>query len=72
MIEGVEEKDVEEALEKARKLADRAEEAASKASPEMARALRRSAHSMVYNLEMALQTLRRENRKNPGPPVTYS
>ena len=33
MIEGVEEKDVEEALEKARKLADRAEEAASKAPP---------------------------------------
>ena len=72
MIEGVDEKDVEEALEKARKLADRAEEAAAKAPPEMARALRRSAHSMVHNLEMALLTLRRENRKNPGPPVTYS
>jgi hypothetical protein len=72
MIEGVEEKDVEEALAKARKLAERAEEAASKAPPEMARALRRSAQSMVYNLERALEVLQRENRKNPGRPITYS
>ena len=72
MIEGVEEKDVEAALEKARMLAERAEQAASKAPPEMARALRRSAHSMVYNLEKALEVLQRENRRNPRPPVTYS
>lgn len=72
MIEGVDEKDVEEALEKARRLADRAEQAAAKAPPEMARALRRSAHSMVYNLEMALHVLRKENRENSGPPITYS
>jgi hypothetical protein len=72
MIEGVEEKDVEAALEKARMLAERAEQAACKAPPEMARALRRSAHSMVYNLERALEVLQKENRRSPRPPVTYS
>ena len=72
MIEGVEEKDVEAALEKARMLAERAEQAAAKAPPEMARALRRSAHSMVYNLEKALEVLQKENRRNPRPPLTYS
>jgi hypothetical protein len=72
MIEGVEEKDVEEALEKARKLAERAEEAASRAPPELARALRRSAHAMVYNLEKALEVLQKENRRNPRPRIMYS
>ena len=72
MIEGVEEKDVEAALEKARKLAERAEEAASKAPPDLARALRRSAHSMVFNLEKALEVLQKENRRKPRPPITYS
>ena len=52
--------------------AERAEQAASKAPPEMARALRRSAHSMVYNLERALEVLQKENRRSPRPPVTYS
>jgi hypothetical protein len=72
MIEGVEEKDVEAALDKARQLAERAEEAASKAPPELAKALRRSAHSMVFNLEKALEVLQKENRRNPGQPPTYS
>jgi hypothetical protein len=72
MIEDVEEKDVEAALEKARQFAERAEEAASKAPPDLARALRRSAHSMVYNLEKALEVLQREKRRNPRPRITYS
>jgi hypothetical protein len=72
MIEDVEEKDVEAALEKARRFAERAEDAASKAPPELARALRRSAHSMVYNLEKALEVLQKENRRNPRPRITYS
>jgi hypothetical protein len=72
MIEGVEEKDVEAALDKARQLAERAEEAASKAPPELAKALRRSAHSMVFNLEKALEVLQKENRRNSGQPPTYS
>jgi hypothetical protein len=66
MIDGVEEKDVEAALEKARAFAASAEEAASKAPPELAKALRRSAHSMVFNLEKALEVLRDENRRHPG------
>jgi hypothetical protein len=72
MIDGIEEADVEAALAKARRLAERAEEAACKAPPEMARALRRSAHSMVYNLERALEVLQKENRRRPRPPITYS
>ena len=72
MIEAVEEKDVEAALEKARAVAARAEEAASKAPPELAKALRRSAHSRVFNLEQALEVLRRENGGNARKPVTYS
>ena len=72
MIEGVDEKDVEAALEKARHLAERAEQAALRAPPEMARALRRSAHSMIYNLEKALEVLQKENRRNPRPRITYS
>lgn len=70
MIEGVEEKDLEEALEKARRLADRAEEAAAKAPPQMAAALRRSSRSMVTNLEKALELLQKENRRRP--PTMYS
>ena len=63
MIEDIDERDVEEALAKARRLADRAEEAAAKAPPEMAAALRRSAASMVYNLERALEVLQKDKRR---------
>ena len=72
MIEGVEERDVEAALEKAREYAVRVDQAVAKAPPEMAKAIRRSAHSMVFNLEKALEVLRRENGQNPGKPITYS
>jgi hypothetical protein len=72
MIDDVEEKEVEEALAKARKFAERADQAASNAPPEMARAIRRSAHSMVYNLEMALAVLQKHKRGKAAPPVTYS
>ena len=72
MIDGVQEADVEAALDKARRLAERAEQAACNAPPEMARALRRSAHSMVYNLEKALELLQQENRRRRRSPITYS
>lgn len=67
-----EERDLEAALEKARQFAVRADEVASNAAPELARALRRSAHSMVVNLERALEVLQKQKRGNRRPPITYS
>jgi hypothetical protein len=70
MIEDVDEKDVEDALAKARKFAEGVEQAAGKSPPELANALRRSAHAMVYNLEKALEVLQQERRRRR--PITYS
>jgi hypothetical protein len=62
MVDDIDEQDIVEALQKARALASRAEEAASKAPPEMAAALRRSSAAMVTNLERALDVLRESRR----------
>jgi hypothetical protein len=62
MFTATDEKDLEEALGKAYRLAEHAEQAAMRAPPEMAVALRRSAASMVTNLENALDVLRRARR----------
>lgn len=59
MIEDVEEKDVVEALRKARQLADRVNETAATMPADHAERMRRSADSMVTNLAMALEVLRK-------------
>ncbi len=61
MIEDIREKDVVEALRKARQFADRIHEMAATMPARDAERLVRSSTSMVTNLAMALEVLRKHN-----------
>ncbi|MEO5567652.1 MAG: hypothetical protein ABIR92_04130 [Gemmatimonadaceae bacterium] len=60
MIEDVEEKDVAEALRKAREFADRVNAMAATMPPQHAERLLHTSNSMVSSLAMALDVLRRD------------
>jgi hypothetical protein len=66
-MKSIEERQLDAALKKARRVLERLDEVVPRMSPREAEPLLRSAHSMVTNLAMAADVLRRQKAAGEEP-----